>query len=1420
MNEHHEKVKEIIKKIWVFFLGIFLMFFSWSAQTIQAQSSTVPTEYFPNYQVAGQWLSMISIFEQIQAAVKVWSKLENTKFRELQTIFSTIFKFFPQTPSWRVVYEQCQLSITPLTSWFDQGKYTVYKDKCFVPLNEIMRAIVSQYTVKARIVASPNKWSAPLNVTFDARWSVDAPFSNDTLPDSNFYWYYRDIDWRQVQIGRGAVVNHTFQRPWNYIVHLTARSANNLTKGIFDGESSIAVNVWPRSANVAVYVAWNLWNPDAILRLGTQEAQRGVLVDWSATTPLWWRTITSYVWTVIDENDARFQVRRSWSWNPDQFVQSFPRNWLYKLTLQVTDNENNTVIGTYRISVSDPVAKIKMTPDQWTSTTTFTFDANGSFSLTSRIARYQWTVTDKDWKQIDTFDTKQFKRRFSIPGEYAIKLTVTDEIWVSSIDVMQIFVDSTPPIPSFTFRPMSDLLYPSQFIVDANGSFDEDERNGVDNLTYERIFSPRENVGAETYLEWGKIGIITFDQPWKYKVQLNVTDSFQKSASIEREITVVSTLRPELLIEPSNAVLWWERVTLTVKANKQVSYVERNMWDGKIQRTTDMTASHTYEAAGSYKVTAQVVTPSWESNTITRLVFVWQKERPIVAHEVRLANSEYILPDETVLCGPWEPAYVLDRYQKVTLDASKSRSVRWAKNDPLNIIVQQQNANQQRTNRMQLEFDEKGCQFVDIFVEDPLVIQTDTKKIWFAVQNALPTMDNVTISFPQYGDQTVGGFTPTTAAPRPTWTQDIFATTFLDPVTVRVQVANPRDSDWFLTKFVWYYIKSEDPENLIEVKYTPPGVNHTIFSVPRQSWTQFEFGVRVVDSDGGETDSRDFFGWKWPIVAFPPDNNNPDIPIATLLASQTNIQVWDIITFTANASILSRKADFEATRYFKYDFNWDGIYDLTTNKAVVQYTYTEPSPEGSAFRPRVKVFYRNRAGTAFSTPIIVRQRLQPQLYLQSVWTKTLLVPQVFGEVEKSELCLDIKQCTTNKDYFKPWNEAFIFDYQEPWTYTTRFFVMDKFGNQKTQRDDHTVQSLPGLWSGETRIAIMSYPQARLVEWTYQIAVWNALKNTIKLYIHHEWEGNCFIDKNVLEDSNNDGDPIRDNDGDCNTLHTFTYLANEPFITPRIYFARDGRPTTQDLRVEFIDYQEVVSVWDQRLIKEIDMLIADARNLPQDQLTEFYLTLLLDLKSRIDETDARSGIILQLYDLIFTHPNLLPQQQKQQLERFLSSMSDGSITASLWWNEYEKAKMDILLRFKDNAKTQVETIFDTFERFDGTWWPEARKKLLDTILNIAVQERDNGNLDEVDIVVITRSLCEIIVFYDLPSVSCGTIIAIQGTGEVVEITIGEGKNVLSKILKRVLWIGWILLIWFIALIFLFAIKAKMQKKEQEENNDTI
>lgn len=1397
------------------FISLCALLFAPQMASVKAADG-VPAEYYANYQIKGQRDTMINAFEQIQAAVRVGSTPQPARFIELQSSFNALFPHFPQTPSRRVIYEQCKLTVQDLTSQYDGSKYVIFKDKCFIPLNDIIRAISTDYTVKPVVAALPNRWPAPLNVTLDARESVDAAFSNDTLPEDNFFWWYKNIDGNDVAIGQWPVVNHTFPKPGNYIVHVTVRSANAISKGIFDGEASVSVSVAPKSANIAVYVNGELASEDNITRLGTEEAQRGVVIDGTSTAPVWGRKILSYTWTVMAQNDAKFIIKRAGEGSPDQFTQDFPRNGLYKITLAVVDNEDNTVTETYQVSVSDPVATIKFTPEQGDTSSTYSFDATASYSLTSRIKKYQRILSNDEGEQMETYDTKQFKRAFKAPGQYTVKLTITDELGNESYDVQQFFVDSTTPQPSFTIRSMSDLKKPSQFILDAGGTFDEDVRNGYDEVRYTWNFSPKEWVKIDQLLENGKIAIVSFDQKWTYKAQLTAKDQFQKEAELEKNIVVDSTVRPVLEFSPQQTVMRGEDLTMNITANKPVGYAERTFGDGQVQKTTTTRVSHQYKTAGAYKVIVRVVTPSGEENEITRMVFVGQKDQPTAWYEIRSQQSNTITLLPTGACAEgWQPAYVVDRYQKIVIDATSSRGVKWTPTDQINFVFKTQEGTEQKQKTFSTNFSELWCQYVDLFVEDILVSKTDTKRIWFDVKNALPTIDYLTISFPQYNDRTAANTPPTIGLATSTSAsnaQNILSTKPLDPVTVRVAVSNVRDPDGFINKYIWYYFKADAPENLLDIKYTPASVPYAVFSLPRQWGTDFEFGVRVLDSDGGEVDSRDYFG-KWPIVSFPPDDNNPDVPIVSAKASITNIQVGDEVVFTTTSSILSKKQDFETTRYFKYDFDGDGIYDLTTNKDTVKHTYTKPSTDKRWYRPKVKVFYRERAGTAFTEAVFVRQRLQPKL-LHSVYdNKVLFYPTMFGEIETSEICLDVRKCTTDSGYVVTDTAPFMFNYPAPGVYELRFFALDRFGNQKTERTSLTI----GWGSGAVKntTAVLSIPEARQQGNGYEITVGDALDNTISLYVAYVWSGDCYVDRDITQDGDGDGEIIYDRDTDCNELTSRSYTPTRESVTARIFYASGNAVATKDITVQFLDVNLQLSGEHKLMYEKVNILLKHIEEKSLDEISMYYKTLLISLRDGLGDKEQTNSTILQLYDVLQKNPSAVTPQDRQDLERILAELSDGSVAAALGWNEYDTAKKDILLRFKGDAKEQIQGYFGEFEKYEGTGGKEERKKSLDAIIQLAKIEQEKGNLDEVDIAAITARLCDIIVYYDLPSKSCGTIKedAQQPTDTVATENAGEQKTVLQRILTWALWIVGVLVVAFIALILLFALKARRQKQQE-------
>ena len=82
----------------------------------------------------------------------------------------------------------------------------------------------------------------------------------------------------------------------------------------------------------------------------------------------------------------------------------------------------------FSLAVSDPVATIQQTPDKGTTSTTFSFSAAASYSLTSRIKLYTWELFDSDGNKLDTLQGKEVKKQFKKPGNYTVKLTVEDEI--------------------------------------------------------------------------------------------------------------------------------------------------------------------------------------------------------------------------------------------------------------------------------------------------------------------------------------------------------------------------------------------------------------------------------------------------------------------------------------------------------------------------------------------------------------------------------------------------------------------------------------------------------------------------------------------------------------------------------------------------------------------------------------------------------------------------------------------------------------------------------------------------------------------------------------------------------------------------------------------------------------------------------
>ncbi len=210
------------------------------------------------------------------------------------------------------------------------------------------------------------------------------------------------------------MINHTFFQEGNYYVHLTTRSANNTSQGILDGKATTVISVAPEIANLVVYANGKKLQEKNHTKIGTQEAQRGVVFDASASLPRGAREILSHSWEVTGRDGFKYTSDIN-TGRPGILSLSLPGNGGYNIKLSATDNESNTITKTFLLAVSDPIAIIRMNPAVPTTASEISFDAGASYSITSRIRRYQRELFDENGDVVSITQQKSFSRKIEKP---------------------------------------------------------------------------------------------------------------------------------------------------------------------------------------------------------------------------------------------------------------------------------------------------------------------------------------------------------------------------------------------------------------------------------------------------------------------------------------------------------------------------------------------------------------------------------------------------------------------------------------------------------------------------------------------------------------------------------------------------------------------------------------------------------------------------------------------------------------------------------------------------------------------------------------------------------------------------------------------------------------------------------------------
>jgi hypothetical protein len=141
----------------------------------------------------------------------------------------------------------------------------------------------------------------------------------------------------------------------------------------------------------------------------------------------------------------------------------------------------------------------------------------------------------------------------------------------------------------------------------------------------------------------------------------------------------------------------------------------------------------------------------------------------------------------------------------------------------------------------------------------------------------------------------------------------------------------------------------------------------------------------------------------------------------------------------------------------------------------------------------------------------------------------------------------------------------------------------------------------------------------------------------------------------------------------------------------------------------------------------------------------------------------NSVLIQLRDLLAERPNIINSAEQQRIMMLINSLSDSTVKQAFGGTVYDTSKSNIIA-FLPDATKEAQALFTIFESQQGN--QAAMKAALDDVFRVAGREQQAGNIDTVDMTYIQKNLCDIIVYYDLPSKTCGTSIEI---GEDVEIT---------------------------------------------------
>ena len=302
--------------------------------------------------------------------------------------------------------------------------------------------------------------------------------------------------------------------------------------------------------------------------------------------------------------------------------------------------------------------------------------------------------------------------------------------------------------------------------------------------------------------------------------------------------------------------------------------------------------------------------------------------------------------------------------------------------------------------------------------------------------------------------------------------------------------------------------------------------------------------------------------------------------------------------------------------------------------------------------------------------------------------------------------------------------------------------------------------------------MITIPETTLNNSNPEIYVSKSMDDSVLFYLHHEGEGQCYIDTDISVDSDRDGKTENDFDIPCNTPILRKYTPLTESIIGRVYFEYNGKLVFKNFNVSFEASEILLDETNKTLYTDITTLI---NGIEDTTIGNTDLKTLLDiLRKNLLDKNQTSANVVGIQTHITETAILIDAEQKALLESIITRLSNADTVSALGGNEYEKAREAILTILPTGLSTLIREDFTQFENNSERLDEEGKRESLNAIITLIASKGPEYEFQANDMTTfIQPEFCKIFAFYDIASEACNTLLVPGDT--TTPNTSGESSN---------------------------------------------